>query len=216
MALPHNIRVILAIETSGPFCSVGLLGQDMEFKARADAPFQHAENLNELLAMLQQSVGFDSLDTVALSLGPGYFTSLRAGAAAAKAFALVMDVKLVGVNTLECIGQDAHEYPVACALDAKKGQVYAGVYDHQGQELLDVGIYEVEELADRAKELGVAGFAGRGAMRYQMGPLVGPADPDPITLAKMARDGKGVPLDPDEFEPMYIREPDAVVNLRGK
>jgi len=81
-------------------------------------------------ALLRQS-GFDwrDLGLLAVSLGPGSFTGLRIGLAAAQGLALALDLPLAGVSTLEalaCAGADDGE--VCPLLDARRGQVYTACY----------------------------------------------------------------------------------------
>ncbi len=204
--------MILAIETSGPLCSIGLLDEDTEFRAKTNARFQHAETLNALIDFMQEVLPLSRVRSVVISTGPGYFTSLRAGAAAAKALWLALGVDLFGVNTLFALSQDAQEYPVACALDAKKGQVYGAIY-RKDKALLEPGIYAWPEFVEKTREIQVRGFAGAAALEHAAGNMIGPAEPDPITLARLLQEGKAERLDPEAFEPLYLREPDAVVNL---
>ncbi len=205
----------MGIETSGPLTGVGLLGPGVEAELWCREPFSHVEKLNVLLGWLFEFVPLGEVEAVALSLGPGYFTSLRVGAAAAKALAMALGVKVVGVNTLRALLEEVSEPFKIAALDAKKAQVYAlGVKD--GEEVIPLGIYHPEELMDRALSMGFPVFVGDGATRYGLEPRVGPERPSPLTIARLGFEKlrAGQFLDPLDFEPLYVREPDAVVNLR--
>ena len=207
--------MILGIETSGPLTGVALLGPGVEAEAWCREPFSHVEKLNLLLGWLDEVFPLERVEAVALSLGPGFFTSLRVGAAAAKALALARGVKVVGVNTLEALLEEVEEPFKVAALDAKKGQVYAvGVKD--GEVVIPMGIWDPEELMDAALRLGFPVFVGDGASKYGLEPNLGRPRPSPLTVAKLGLEAllRGEALDPLDFEPLYLREPDAVVNLR--
>ncbi len=209
--------MILGIETSGPYTGVALLGKGLEAELWCWEPFSHVERFNLLLKWLEELCPLRRVEAVALSLGPGYFTSLRVGAAAAKALHMALGVKLVGVNTLRALLEEVSEPFKVAALDAKKGQVYAlGVKD--GEEVIPLGIYHPEDLMDRALGFGLPSFVGDGAARYGLEPRVGPLRPSPLTVARLGLEKlrAGELLNPLRFEPLYVREPDAVVNLRKK
>ena len=76
------------------------------------------------------SVVWDDIDGVAVSLGPGSFTGLRIGLAAAKSIALAADKPLIGVPTLDALTLNVTcpDRLLGCFLDARKKEVYASFY----------------------------------------------------------------------------------------
>jgi tRNA threonylcarbamoyladenosine biosynthesis protein TsaB len=214
--LPDNLPVIvLGIETSGAPSSLALVGDDFQVEVTCLTPFAHAESLNNLLAIMEEMAPLGELGGIALSIGPGFFTSLRAGASMAKALAMTLGLPVVGIPTLKALAGDSGPGVIGCALDAKKGQVYGAVYRvrEEVSELSPAGIYDPDEFIVISKGFGVTAFAGDGARKYDMRPLVPVKRPSAITVALMGLEelleGKFLPT--LDFLPDYLREPDAVI-----
>lgn len=210
--------IVLGIETSGPSSSLALVGEGLRVEVSCLTPFAHTETLNELLSILEGISPLGDLGGIALSIGPGFFTSLRAGASVAKALSVTLGLPVVGVPTLKALAKDAGPGVIACALDAKKGQVYGAVYrvKDEPSEISPPGIYSPEEFVALSSELGATAFAGDGAIMYKMNPLVPRKRPSAITLALMGendlREGRFLPA--LDFLPYYLREPDAVIKRK--
>jgi tRNA threonylcarbamoyl adenosine modification protein YeaZ len=156
---------------------------------------ERAERAGDLLAAVDRLVGDPAaIEGIVVGRGPGSFTSIRIGLAAARALALALQVEVAGASTL-----DAYRggMPV---IDARRGEVFAPGPTVCRPEALDVA----------GKTL-----VGDGAVRYRevfeaAGADV-PADddpahvPDPLLLLECA----GPFGDAGLVEPLYVREPDA-------
>ena len=135
-------RKILAIESATDWLSVAFLeGESLIEIRHTDARMQHASALlpavDETLGAA--GIGLDEVDAIAISTGPGSFTSLRIGLATVKGLAFRRDMETVGVSTLEAMalarleksgGADAdagqEKGEVLALLDARRGEWYAG------------------------------------------------------------------------------------------
>jgi tRNA threonylcarbamoyladenosine biosynthesis protein TsaB len=131
--------LLLAIDTAGPACAVALAhaaGQRdnrPEILARVEERIGrgHAERLMPMIeeALARAESSFDDLDRIAVTVGPGSFTGVRVGVAAARGLALALDIPTVGIGSLAAIALPvAHVHgtgTVLAALDAKRGEVYA-------------------------------------------------------------------------------------------
>lgn len=129
-------RLVLGIESSGNTGSVALLGpRGMLGCLTFTSPSLYSQRLMPSVDWLAGRAGVSARDItgVAVARGPGSFTGLRIGMSVAKAIAYAADASIVGVPTLEAMALGALAgcppgMPVCVLLDARQGQVYAGLY----------------------------------------------------------------------------------------
>src|SRR5690349_13011877 len=123
---------VLAIDTALEACAAAVLNTDNGAVTSDTLPMMrgHAEALMPLLdrVMKQAGAAFASIDRIAVTTGPGSFTGLRVGIAAARGIALSTGKLAIGVTTLEAyaapwIAQD-DKTAVMVAIDARHQHVY--------------------------------------------------------------------------------------------
>lgn len=163
---------ILAFETSAKAASVALL----EDGALLGEYFQnsgqtHSRTLmkmaQDLLKNCELTAG--DIDAVACAAGPGSFTGVRIGLAAAKGFAWGRELPLVGVSTLEAMVRTvALTDGIYCAaMDARRSQVYTAVFRREGSclhRLMEDSAISVEDLGEALQKLdGPIYLVGDGA-----------------------------------------------------
>jgi tRNA threonylcarbamoyladenosine biosynthesis protein TsaB len=135
-------RLLLSLDTAGTRCAVAVseLG-DGTLIARADPDIGrgHAEVLMGLVAEMLAEAGatYADLGRIAVVVGPGSFTGLRVGVAAAKGLALALAIPVVGIASLEALAEPHWDggAPVLAVTDAKRGEVYAALYGPGGAVL---------------------------------------------------------------------------------
>ena len=94
----------------------------------------HAEALMPLIArvMKESGIAFEALDRIAATTGPGSFTGLRVGIAAARGIALAANKPAVGLTTLSAYAAPHmtadDKFPVVAAIDARHAHVYLQVF----------------------------------------------------------------------------------------
>lgn len=126
---------ILAIDTATAACSAALMGDGAIIAARHVAMLRgHAEALLPMVEeiMAEAGVAYSALDLIAATVGPGAFTGLRVGLAAARGLALAGGLPIIGVTTLEALAHGADkrgERSVVAMLNARRGEVYYQAFD---------------------------------------------------------------------------------------
>ena len=121
--------LVLAIDTATPVASVALLSDDVLFE-REEQVTTFSERLMTLVDELFVEAGRKpaELDAVVCGAGPGSFTGLRIGLATCKGLCLGTGARLLLVSSLEALALRGRG-TVLAALDAFRGEVYAGVYE---------------------------------------------------------------------------------------
>ncbi len=131
---------ILAMDTAAQACSVALWQETaVTHHVFREMARGHASELLPMVDGLLQDVALEitDLDALAVTIGPGGFTGLRIGLAAARGFAAASGLPVIGVTTLEALahGVGKQEGKILCALDAKRADLYAQLFDGQGYPL---------------------------------------------------------------------------------
>ncbi len=196
----------------------GLRARSFETMARGQA-----ERLVPMIGetMAAAGLGFEALDAFAVTVGPGTFTGIRIGLAAARALALARAVPLIGRTTLEVIAagalSDADGRRVLVVVDAHRGQVYAQLFAPDGQPLDAPRARDPATLVETLPE-GALLVTGTGVGRLvTLGALEGdricvhaaPGLPDAADLARLAAAAPTLPAPGEVPEPLYLRPPDA-------
>jgi tRNA threonylcarbamoyl adenosine modification protein YeaZ len=121
--------MLLALDTATPACTAALFDEDGSLLARADEVMArgHAEQLMPLLKRLLEG---RKADAILVGCGPGSFTGLRVGIAAAHGLAIGWGVPLSGMSTLALIAAGVTgEGPIAVALTGGHGELFVQQFD---------------------------------------------------------------------------------------
>ncbi|MDX2050701.1 MAG: tRNA (adenosine(37)-N6)-threonylcarbamoyltransferase complex dimerization subunit type 1 TsaB [Rickettsiaceae bacterium] len=163
---------ILGIETSNLYPSVAISKNGIEIFAKKDyRQNSQAENLIPLIeeALEKTRLQYSDLDFVAASVGPGSFTGIRIGVAAARAIAIsVPSVKTICVNNFETInfriGQQVTKYDVAIScINAYRGEVYMQFFCKEGTAICHPSLEKIEAAATKINVLkGKIAISGSG------------------------------------------------------
>jgi tRNA threonylcarbamoyladenosine biosynthesis protein TsaB len=217
------LMLVLAIDTALAACSVAVLDTGRgAVVGRESLPMVRGQ-AEVLMPMVERvmgaaGIGFTALDRVAVTVGPGSFTGLRVGIAAARGIALAAAKPAVGLSTLAAfaaphIAAD-DTTPVIAAIDARHAQVYLQIFGPAGRTLVSPRIVPVREVI-RAAGDGATRLAGTAAeiiaAAWPPGvPLPAAIDaraaPDIDWVARLgaaAAESQGPP------RPLYLRAPDA-------
>jgi tRNA threonylcarbamoyladenosine biosynthesis protein TsaB len=233
---------MVAIETATETVGVAVrTGSGVQAELTLTGRRRHVETLTPALAHLLQQLDATPADigVIAVDIGPGLFTGLRVGLAAAKGLAQSLGVGVVGATSTDILATAAgaaglRGLVLAC-VDARRGEVFATVHEIDGSGAppapssvrLALGLFAPEGLASALAAFGGAPLTavGDGAVRYAdvLGTVPGVhpgapglAFPPPSALLDIARariDAGEPPVGPAAVVPLYMREADAVSNF---
>ena len=201
--------IVLAIDTCLFACSVAVVDGERVLARRVEPMSRgHQERLAPLVqeAMAEAGLGFDRLERIGVTVGPGSFTGLRVGLAFAKGLASALAIPAVGIGSLEALA-DTETGSVVAVLDAKRGQVYLQAFS-DGAPVSAPDALPIETAAARVAEFAPDTLIGTGAALLagvRPGVRVIEADvTDPVAVARLAALRSPVPP-----RPLYLRAPDA-------
>ena len=217
---------ILAFETSAKAASVALMEKGKLLgESYQNTGLTHSQTLMVMAEDLLKACNLTAQDVeaVAVAAGPGSFTGVRIGVAAAKGFAWGGELPCYGVSTLEAMARNLGVYQgyVVSAMDARRSQVYTAIF-HAEKGLLtrveeDMAI-SLEELKEKIKNLEESIFlVGDGALLCyntlleEVPGLVLPPEhrmhqrAAGVALAAQAMVDGGIPGNGAELTPNYLR-----------
>src|SRR5581483_1537707 len=215
---------LLAIDTALAACAAAVFDSDLgSMLAQESRAMQrgHAEALIPLIGRVMDRAGlsFSELDRVAVTLGPGSFTGLRVGIAAARGIALAANKPAVGVSTLSAYAAphiaSFNGQPVVSAIDARHEHVYVQIVGADGRALVAPRFAPLHEAAQRAAASGSPLVAGNAAQLLTAAwPAEEPApsaidqreSPDIASIAVLGAAAEETGAD---LKPLYLRAPDA-------
>jgi tRNA threonylcarbamoyladenosine biosynthesis protein TsaB len=218
--------IVLAFDTAQGALSAAVRDGEGELAAIFEERTRgHAEALMPMLetVLAEAALGFAGLDALAVTVGPGTFTGLRVGLAAARGLALARGLPLVGVTTLEAVAAPVSAVAgeaVVAAFDARRDEIYLQVFDDGLAPLsppLLVGLEAaMTHLPDAPLVLVGTGSALLAEKLEMAGRTYRLADarpqPDASNIARLAVSRLAVE-GPEAFRvpppPLYIRAPDA-------
>jgi tRNA threonylcarbamoyladenosine biosynthesis protein TsaB len=216
--------IVLALDSSGSSCSVALVdggGAVLAHRFRSMARGQ-AEVLMPMLrdAMAEAAVGFAALDLLAVTVGPGSFTGIRVGLAAARGLALATGLPAVGVTAFAAVA-DAVEFGAAAvvvAIDSRRAELFVQVFTGGGIAPAPPLAVAPADLA-RLLPPGRLVLAGDGAARAAAALIAAGRDvlvsgitsPDARHVARVVLRQASDDIAPASLQPLYLRAPDVTL-----
>ena len=153
---------ILALDSSGIVASVAVIADDVLLaEYTVNYKKTHSQTLLPMLDEVVKMTELDlsTIDAIAVAAGPGSFTGLRIGSATAKGLGLALDKPLIAVPTVEALAFNLFDTAGAICpiLDARRKQVYTGIFRYQDHNLVTVQEQEavpIIELFGQLEQLG--------------------------------------------------------------
>lgn len=167
--------VILNLETATTNCSVSLArnGDVIAIKEQNTPNYSHSEQLHVFIQEVveEASMTMQDIDAIAVSKGPGSYTGLRIGVSSAKGLCFALGKPLISIATLKSLARQNDDKTVDFiipVLDARRMEVYAAVFDSEGNEIRETQaeIITAESFTEFA-EKGKVHLVGNGAEKCQ-------------------------------------------------
>ncbi|MEO7556941.1 MAG: tRNA (adenosine(37)-N6)-threonylcarbamoyltransferase complex dimerization subunit type 1 TsaB [Acidimicrobiales bacterium] len=228
--------LILGIETATQQVGVAIGGHEgVLAQAHTARGRRHAENLTPAIEFVcrQARIDLHEVSCVAVDIGPGLFTGLRVGIAAAKAMASALRVPMIGVSSLDLLAFPVRFSPrlIVAVIDARRGEVFHALYRQVPGGVQRVSEPSCSTADDLASDLLAARddilLVGDGALRYieafegldkvevaDQG-LAYPSGSSLVQLAH-AQALREEWVKPWELSPLYLRKPDAEIGWKTR
>lgn len=224
--------LILALDTGADACAAALVADGEALGVRqTEMSRGHAEALVPMVRDLAETAGvaLTALDLIAVTRGPGSFTGVRTGIAAARGFAIASGAPAIGVSSLHAVARGVAAFstgtsPILCVIDTRRADYFAQTFDHAGVATGVPGVVSAEDLFVLIASLQPV-LAGNAVSRllsaYDGDPETlrcapGTGGPDPVDIAAIAETifrKEGVAQ--DTLSPLYLRAPEAKLPANG-
>ncbi len=225
---------VLAIDTSNYVLGVAIVDKEKVIgEVITNLPKNHSVRVMPTIEQLMKECGIKpkELDRIVVAMGPGSYTGVRIGVTIAKTLAWSLQIPLAGVSSLEVVAANGRHFNgyISPFFDARRGQVYTGLYQYEEKRLTCVEEDKIILLADwlevlRKRETPVL-FIGNDLVIHkkqietdlEQFAYVAPYtdwNPRPSELAILGMEK--APVDVHTFVPNYIRLAEAEANWLGK
>lgn len=201
--------LILSLDTSSNYVSVALVDQTHTYGyLEEEMDRGQAESLMPMIQSVLQKAQktMNDVNGVAVTVGPGSFTGVRIGLAAARAFGLALNVPVYGVT---CFEAWAYHLGRACkvVLDSKRDDYFVQSFDADGNAVTEPAILSADAL--KAEMPFIAVGTGAEALSEEIGcKSVVKISPIAVAVARIALSRLDKPMPPN---PLYMREADVTV-----
>ena len=149
---------VLAIDSSGLTATVAIVEDDTTIaEFTINYKKTHSQTLLPMIDEMVKMVEADlnTIDAIAVAGGPGSFTGLRIGSATAKGLGLALGKPLIHIPTADAMAYSIYgcEDIICPIMDARRNQVYTGIYQMDGDKLQVLEAQMAVEIDELAKKL---------------------------------------------------------------
>jgi tRNA threonylcarbamoyladenosine biosynthesis protein TsaB len=222
----------LALDTSADVCAVALVRDGICLdRRRREMTRGHAEALVPMVQAAASAAGLSlsEIDLVGVTKGPGSFTGLRTGIAAARGFAIASGAPAIGVSSLQAVALAAARAAqpgaeILCVLDTRRADYFAQTFSADGTPAGAPGVFDAPGIRALLRD-DVTLLAGNAVPRLladlpehssRVRSAPGDGCPDAVDIAALAeatfhKEG----LSSDTLSPLYLRAPEAKLPANG-
>ncbi len=213
--------IVLGFDASLSTCGVAVW-RDGQVLARESMAMDRgqAERLMPMIteAMSAAGIEFATLDRIGVGCGPGSFTGVRVGLAAARGLALVTGCPVVGISTTEALAAAVHVTEAAradgiiAAVDSKRGDLFVQKFTPHGDRLSDIVALAPENVRAWSGQVRVLAVGdGVSMLRASWPDVIASAAGDSCDPSVIARLAAGRAPQEGGPAPIYIRPPDVTM-----
>lgn len=175
----------------------------------------HAERLIGMIdrALNERDLSPNDITKIAVTIGPGSFTGVRVGLAAARGYATALNIPVVGISSLKALSKkNSRGGSTLVILDAKRDQFYAELFNGTGETLEGPTLYtkgdELPEAWHHQASLALIGTGAEAIAPHLPDATIVSTDAAP-NIADVALLGKSLASDISPPKPLYLRAADA-------
>jgi tRNA threonylcarbamoyladenosine biosynthesis protein TsaB len=168
--------IILAVDTTTSTGSVALLKEtNLIAEVNIDSSSTYSERLLPAVDFLLKTnkMSIQDIDGFAVAVGPGSFTGIRIGLSTVKSFSFASGKPVAGVSGLKALAEKlrhSQAHLLCPLLDAKKGEIYAALFESKGDKLFEVvpqGVYSPDRFFSLLPSHRIVSFIGNGVEVYR-------------------------------------------------
>lgn len=152
----------------------------------------------------------NDIDKVFISCGPGSFTGVRIGMTFAKIFCFSLNKGLIPFSTLEAFATSSNNEYVASLIDARRGYVFAGIYDSNLKTVFEDKYIMLDELINEIKK-----YDNIDIISYNDFENLNILTPNIDVLKIIKKHINDTPVNPHSLKPKYLKDTEAEEKLRN-
>lgn len=140
------------IDTCSSISNIGLLQNDKLIDKRVITSNNDLSNniFNYIIDLFNSnSIKVDDVKRIYVTIGPGSFTGIRTGVTIAKTFAWAKKIEIIPLSSLEVMASSSNDKVIIPCIDARRGYVFAGVYDEYLNVIKEDSYIELSDLKDQ-------------------------------------------------------------------
>lgn len=166
---------ILSIDTASNICTVAILENTTCLKELiVNDARNHSEKIMPLIeqVLAETHLTLSQIDLIVCDKGPGSFTGIRIGVGTVLAFRDSLNIKCLGISSLEALAYNVNTNGLVCSLiDAKNNNVYFGLFDKKDNNYFQIGSLEFKTIDEAISLLKSFNknltFVGDGSVSYK-------------------------------------------------